>query len=393
MRLTANRNELRKALGITTTLLPSSSNIFLSIRNGRAMLFSTDGQIVIQTALAAACESDRDAILPPRIKRVVSAVKTNNVTLEFLEGKIKVVGKTSKFALREPESPEGSQPTEAEIAEEYVEMCSRLFRRAIRTTAFATQTSLGTQNLGIKSVNIEIEGSTITFMATDGTKIARFVADLKFSNSLPNAQSILLAPNILRILHRLASEPTVKISINNDNFATFGFGENTVVTVRTISGSFPKMDDVFARFEAGNHETIEVANGALARMLAQTAITSTSSHQVVRLSVDRKRLAAEMCTPEVGDASCYIDLASEVNHREVKLDIGLLREGIDAIWHREKITLAISDEDQPIKISTKNYTYIVMPLATDAHQQHAYGDGLGTIRRYIRVIPGLADRD
>ena len=45
------------------------------------------------------------------------------------------------------------------------------------------------------------------------------------------------------------------------------------------------------------------------------------------------------------------------------------------------------------KISTKNYTYIVMPLAADAHHQHAYGDGLGTIRRYIRVIPGLADRD
>ena len=271
MRLTANRNEL-KALAITTALAQSNSQmqvpgISLSIRNGQALLSSTDGQIMIQTAITASCETGRDAILPTRIRRVVSAVETKNVTLEFSEGKIKVVGRSSKFALHEPEFHESGKPTEAEIAEEHVEMCSRLFRRAIRTTAFATQSAFSTHNFGIKSVNIEIEGSTITFMATDGTKIARFVADLKVSNSLPNAQSILLAPNILRILHRLASEPTVKISINNDNFATFGFGENTVVTVRTISGSFPKMDDVFARFEAGNHETIEVANGALARML------------------------------------------------------------------------------------------------------------------------------
>jgi len=387
MRLTVNRHEFRKAFAIAASLLGSrtpkaSTGVFLAPRDGHVLLTSTDDHMVVQTAVKASSQFGRSVMLPKRVGRILSAAQGEDITLEVSETTVEITGDRSRFNLRTSGLQPNTKPPEIVIDERHVEISSRLFRRAVRSTAFATLTFIHTINMALRSVYICVTGNRMAFTATDGTKVAQFTADVAVGDFECEYTGVLIAPDILRHLGRLAIGPTVKMCLKDDTHAVFGFGDTTCATVRLVSGSFPKLDDVFGTFsrEAEHYETVEVMTGDLAAMLARAAIISTKEHQVVRLSVVDSRVWAQMRTPEVGEARCCIDVLSGAIHVPVTLDVELLRQGMAALDPHERVWLSIPDKDLPLRMFTDNFTYVVMPFCSNTHQRHAYGDAIGTSR-------------
>ncbi len=383
MEFTVDRSKFRNALVTASSILLRGDagvlgHVLLAPRDGRFLLTGTNQGMVIQTAVKAPCKFGPNALLPWRVRRVLSAMETEDVSLCLLENAVQISGGRASFSLRTPDPQMYPEPAPIVMDDAHVEVSARQFRRAIRSTAFATFRFLNTTNFALRSVHIAVSGKKLMFTATDGTKVARYAADVTNEPLESVFSSVLIAPDLLMRLGHLTRDSTVKMCVKDDTFAMFGLGDSASATVPVASGSFPKLDAVFATFtsEMDHYETVKLTASDLAALLSLTSVMSTKDHQVLRLSIGRQRLWSEMRTPEVGESRCHIDVASWAESSPVTLDVQLLRDGLAVVQHNERVFLSIPDKALPLKLSTENFTYIVMPFGDTTQQRHAYEDAI-----------------
>lgn len=385
MKLTVNRNAFRVAYRDAASVFPYSPRSLVSVqlapRDGHVLLTSSYQERVVQAKVEAQCDKGPTVWLPWRVGAAVSRMNSEDITLELIDKSVDISGGMARITLRTSSlSNEDPEQLQLAIDERHVEIGSRLFRRAVRSTEFATLTFVKLNRLTLQCVNVAVSNSKMTFTATDGTRVSQFVADVNTKDSEYEYGRLLIEPHFLRDLSSFARYSTVKMCVKDDSFAVFGFGDSIFATVPLASGLFPKMDAVFNTFdrEADHYETVRLKVADLAALLSRTAVVSTSDHQVVRLFIAKHRLWSEMRTPEVGEARSSIDVASWANSKPVTLDVQLLRDGLATLNHKERVLLSIPDDALPLKLFDDNFTYVVMPFANDAQQQHAYGDAIAT---------------
>jgi DNA polymerase III sliding clamp (beta) subunit (PCNA family) len=382
MEFTVNRSEFRNALVTASSILSRRDasvlgHVLLAPRDGCFLLTGTNKGMVIQTGVKAPCKFGPNALLPWRVRRVLSAMETKDVSLCLLENTVQISGGRASFSLRTPAPQLYPEPAPIVMDDAHVEVSARQFRRAVRWTAFATS-RLHAIGSALRFVGIAASGSKLTFTATDGTRVASYCADVISDAFDSKFSSVLISPDFLIRLSHFTRDSNVRMCVENDNVAVFGLGDSVFATVPLASGSFPKMDAIFATFtrEMNHYETVKLTTGDLAAMLSQTSVMSTKDHQVLRLSIGRQRLWSEMRTPEVGESRCHIDVASWADSSPVTLDVQLLRDGLAVLQHNERVWLSIPDKALPLKLSTENFTYIVMPFGDTTQQRHAYGDAI-----------------
>jgi DNA polymerase III sliding clamp (beta) subunit (PCNA family) len=387
MEFTVNRSEFRTAFATAASILfrrdaSVLGHVLLAPRDGCFLLTGTNQGTVIQTAVKAPCKFGPNALLPWRVRRVLSAMETKDVSLGLLENAVQISGGRASFSLQTPDPQLYPEPAPIVMDDAHVEVSSRQFRRAVRSTAFATFRFLNITNFALRSVHIAVSGKKLLFTATDGTKVARYAADVTNDPFESVFSSVLISPDLLMRLGHLTRDSTVKMCVKGDTVAMFGLGDSVSATVPLASGSFPKMDEVFATFtrEVDHYETVKLTTGDLAALLSLTSVMSTKDHQVLRLSIGRQRLWSEMRTPEVGESRCHIDVASWVDSSPVTLDVQLLRDGLAVLQHNERVWLSIPDKALPLKLGTENYTYIVIPFGDTTQQRHAYNDAIAARR-------------
>jgi len=388
MKIKVNRKKFRRAFATAASILASRDpspigSVLLSPKDGHLLLSSTNKEMVIRTMVEASCDIGPNVLLPWRVRPAISSIKTEDVTLELLENAVQISGGTATITLRTSPPQLYPGPQQIAIEEKHVEISSTLFRRAVRSTAFATLTFVCVPRLMLQCVNVAVSHGKMTFTSSDGTRVAQYVADVISSNVESEYGPVLIQPHFLTYLSRLARDSTVKMCIKNDTYAIFGLGDSIVAAVPLASGSFPKMDAVFATFhrEVDHYETVKLNTAELAALLARASVMSTKDHQVVRLSVAEHRLWSEMRTPEVGESRSSIDVASWANQKPVTLDVQHLRDGLAVLYQNERVWLSIPDKALPLKLSTDNFTYIVMPFSDKTQQRHAYNDAIVTSQR------------
>ena len=382
MEFIVDRSEFRNALVTASSILfrrdaSVLGHVLLAPRDGRFLLTGTNQGMVIQTAVKAPCKFGPSALLPWRVRRVVSAMETEDVSLCLLENAVQISGGRASFSLRTPDPQLYPKPAPIVMDDGHVEVSARQFRRAVRSTVFATS-RLHASGSALRFVGIATSGNKITFTATDGTRIARYAADITNAPSEGISSPLLISPDFLIRLRHFTRDSNVRMCIKNDDVAVFALGDSVFAAVPLASGSFPKMDPIFATFtrELDHYETVKLTTGDLAALLSQASVVSTKDHQVLRLYIGRQRLWSEMRTPEVGESRCHIDVASWADTSPVTLDAKLLRDGLAVLQHNERVWFSIPDKALPLKLSTENFTYIVMPFGDTTQQRHAYEDAI-----------------
>ena len=389
MKITINRQDFRKAFATATSITSSDSrspysSVLLAPKKNHVLLTSTNQNITLQTKVRAKCDPGPDVLLSRRVRPALSALDTKNVRLEFIDGRVKISAvRVSSYkativlkTLDRKRFP--ALPTFVADGPN-VTIKPTLFRRAVESTWFATRQFVNNSMSILRLVNISVSENKMTFTATDGTRIARFVADVSCKKS-KRLDFFNIHPDTLKQLRRLTRKSPVKICISNDNCAVFSFGDETRAIVPLALGKFPNLDSVFDSFdnESNHYETVSLKANEFAAMLSQASIMSTRAHQVLRLSLANNRLWSEIRTPEVGEARSSIEALSQSNNSLVTLDVQLLREGMDVLNQRARVNLSIPDKTMPLKIFTKNFTYVVMPFDNNTQQRHAYSDAIAT---------------
>jgi DNA polymerase III sliding clamp (beta) subunit (PCNA family) len=230
MEFTVNRSEFRTALATASSILfrrdtSVLGHVLLVPRDGYFLLTGTNQGMVIQAAAKARCRFGPNALLPWRVRRVLSALETKDVSLRLLENAVQISGGRASFTLRTPDPQLYPEPPQISLDETHVEVSARQFRRAVRSTAFATS-RLHAIGSALRFVGIAASGSKITFTATDGTRIACYSAAVIRDASDGKFRPVLISPDFLVWLSHLTRDSNVRICFKDDNVAVFVLGDS-----------------------------------------------------------------------------------------------------------------------------------------------------------------------
>lgn len=300
-----------------------------------------------------------------------------DVAIELHGEWVHILGARARFRFRTLDPRGYPEPPPSAIGHRFVSMRPGLFRRAVELTAFASLRN-SSQGWTKQCVNVAVSDDKIVFTATDGARLAQFVAEVATVDFECAYGSVLIPPYFLLHLCRLARDSTVKMCIDDDNRAVFGMGDTTVVTVPLMSGSFPKVERLLDMFDqqAARYNSFNLKRGEVTAMLSRVAIMSSDDHNAARIHVGGNCVRFETSTPEIGDALCIAGARYSLPDRFVDLDLRHLTQGIAGLDRKELVRFVIGDQLLPVKLEAvpakffaDRYTYVLMPLEKGSGRQ------------------------
>lgn len=218
------------------------------------------------------------------------------------------------------------------------------------------------------SVCIEIEGSTMSLMATDRYRLA--VRDIEWNadDSSLSKRILVRASRLLDIAKSLGSAGPIEISLSDgDGAALIGFSAGGKQnTVQLIDGEYPQVRSLFPAETAG-YMVMDRADMLDAIKRSRLVVEKNAA---VRLSFSEGEVTIEAGQGDNAQASEA--LPAEVNGEDVKMAFNplFLQEGF-AVMTSDKVRLAITHPTKPAVMTAENdgesaedFRLLLMPLRT-----------------------------
>jgi DNA polymerase-3 subunit beta len=235
------------------------------------------------------------------------------------------------------------------------------FARAIRSVVYACDRESSRYALG--GVMIEVQGETVSFVATDGRRLtlARIDHDLAVDDSetlVPQRVAKLLA----RIAEQAGGEELVEIDASgNTVVCTIG---TTVVTARLVEGKFPRWRDVFPKRDV---RATVVNRDALAAATRAAAITTSEQSKGVDYSIVENGIHLHAQSSEAGESSVTCEIVEPGETVTVKLDPRFVTDFLAGLPSDSEPNVEIEAvaPGDAVQLRNGDVFGIIMPLAND----------------------------
>ena len=247
------------------------------------------------------------------------------------------------------------------------------FVRAVRGVVFATDTDSSRYALG--AVMIEVKGEVVTFVATDGRRLACVQCDhdqavddrREPEHKGEKVEPPLLVPSrVMAIIARLADhagDDSVQLEATGKEIvATIGTAK---VTASLIEGRFPRWRDVLPERDA-KPTTVERASLFAATRAA--AICSSDESKGVQFAFSDDGIWLQGKSSEKGESSVTCEIVDAGDKATVKLDPAFVVEWLNGIAGDADPNVEVEavDADSAVILRCGDNTGVIMPLAVDA---------------------------
>jgi DNA polymerase-3 subunit beta len=246
------------------------------------------------------------------------------------------------------------------------------FVRAVRGTVFATDNESSRYALG--AVLVEVDGEDVTFVATDGRRLASVSCqhDLAVDDRrAPKFEGEKVEPGVLvparaiGIISRIAGnagDAAVQLEATpSEIVATIG---GTVVTARLVDGRFPKWRDVVPERDA---KATTVDRAALMAATRAAAIVTSENSKGVDYTFANTGIWLHGQSAECGESSVTCDVVEAGDSCSVKLDPTFVVEWLNGISGdaEPEVEVEAVDEQSAVVLRCGDHTGVIMPLAKD----------------------------
>ena len=213
----------------------------------------------------------------------------------------------------------------------------------------------------LTGIRIEIEGDTLTLVATDRYRLA--VRELRWNPARPDLSTAVLVP--ARVLgdtaRALTSGAEVSISLGGESLIGFaGAGRQT--TTRLLSGEYPKYAALLpSEFSA----TAELVASSFAEAVKRVALVA-ERNTPVRLAFSPGQLVLEAGASEDAQAVEVLEAAFDGEDLQIAFNPQYLLDGIGAI-DSDTARISFTSPTKPAVITGKtehepDYRYVLMPI-------------------------------
>jgi DNA polymerase-3 subunit beta len=350
---------LKEALGAVASAVPGKSprpilqNVLLSggVLSGSDLEIRIDVEVDADPALTVLLPRDR-------LQAILGSVTADEITLTPDATSCVIAAGRGTWTL--PTEDAAEYPTwEVVAAKPITRMPADQFCRAVKGVVFAADNESSRYALG--AVLIEVKGDVVTFVATDGRRLASVTCE---HDQAVDDSATLVPARVMDIIGRLAKnagDAGVQLEATGKELvATVGTAR---VTALLIEGRFPRWRDVLPKRET---KATVVARGDLFSATRAAAIcTSEESRGVDYGFADGIWLHGQ--SGEKGESSITCEVLEAGKKCNVKLDPKFVLQWLTGIDGEEDPNVEIEavDDQSAVVLRCGDNTGVIMPLAKD----------------------------
>lgn len=376
MKFRVERDALADAVAWTAKSLPSRpsvpvlAGVLLRVDDGRLTVSGFDYEVSSQVSTEVQADADGAALVSGRLlAEITKALPAKPVEVAAVGSHLELVCGSARFTL--PTMPVEDYPTLPEMPATAGTVDAPAFASAVAQVAIAAGRD-DTLPL-LTGVRIELEGSTMTLLATDRYRLA--IKEIPWRPDDPETSLQALVPaktlaDTAKTLGPAGGEVTVALSRGGVGEGMVGLsGGARRTTSRLLDGDFPKVRNLLPdQYQA--EARIPVAK--LVEVVRRVALVAERTTPV-RLSFSEDGLIVEAGSTEDARASEAMECTYSGEPMQVAFNPAYLLEGLGAMEGplgvlgltdpRKPAVLAPASEDGNV---IPGYRYLIMPIRIGA---------------------------
>jgi DNA polymerase-3 subunit beta len=368
MKIVVHREKFLAAFQIASALAPTRSpkdvllNVKIEAEDGRVVLMATDLEAGVRLEV-----DDVQVEVPGRallsVQRVGNILRESTdqyLSIETTPNSLDIHGGASEFHL--PLSNADEFPSVAKFSEEsYFELPSGLFRELVRRTVFATDTESTRYQLG--GVLFEIDGNTITAVATDGRRLASMKGvGTSVNNYQASGASTIVPTKTLSLIERSITDKdeTVQIAARSNDILLRT--NRCTIYSRLVEGRYPNWRMVVPSSQGRTR--IEGLVGPFFSAIRQASIVADPESRGVEFTFASGTLVASAKTADVGQSRVEIPITYTGEPIHITMDARFVSDFFKVLDLEKTFYLDVSNNTEPALFLTEDeYTYVVMPMS------------------------------
>jgi DNA polymerase-3 subunit beta len=215
------------------------------------------------------------------------------------------------------------------------------------------------------AVLIEVQGDVVTFVATDGRRLASVQCD--HDQAVDDSQT-LVPSRVMEIIRDLASEDaslTVQLeATHREIVATVGTAK---VTALLMEGRFPKWRDTIPEDSGVKPTTVDRL--ALLRSTKAAAICASEESKGVTFSISDECILLQGKSSDRGESKVKCGIIDAGKSTFLKLNPSFVKEWLDGISGGKdadpNVEIEAVDADSAVILRCGDNVGVIMPLAVD----------------------------
>lgn len=369
MKSTFQREKLQTAFQLAASVVPQRTpkpilrNVLMEVTPQQTSLTATDLDVGVRVAVGGAdVESPGTVALPA--EEMAAMLKENvDATLRLeSDGKhLLARGERSEFRLNLFSAEEFPSLPEFGGEVQY-ELSAPLLREIIRRTVFATESESSRYALG--GVLLEVQGETITAVATDGRRMAIMEGPVRQRRtSEPPSGSTIVPTRAMQLLERALAhvEGDVELALRPSELLVRAGG--LLLYARLLEGRFPNWRDVLP--SRTGTERIDLPVGPAHAAVRQAAILSDRERRSLAFLLGEGQLVLTAHSDH-GESRVELPIAYAGRSIQVNLDARFVSDFFKVLDPQATCTLELKDGRTAVTFSIPDgYRYIVMPMAPE----------------------------
>jgi DNA polymerase III subunit beta len=381
-KVTVQKNTFAESLAIvgravgSHSHLPILSNILLRKDEGQLRLSATDLTLGVTVWMDAQMDGDLGLTLPSKtLTDVVNSLVEPEVVFS-VNGKPEASLKsgTYKGVVKGVEASEFPAIPEFDVSSG-ISLDANIFKDMIQSVAFAA--SLDDSRPVLTGVLLNMDGKTVSMVATDGFRLAICKAELPVN--LARKQLIIPASALKEVVRILVATKATAITlfIPATGSQVVLRCENVQIVSQLIDGKFP---DYQAILPKGHKTRMIITSADLLKACKQASIIAREGSNVVKFhlhpgtdQMGKVKLLAE--SDETGTSEIEIDATIEGQELEIAFNVKFLQDGLEAISTRN-VVIETNAHNTPAAIRStgreasrsegeEEYLYVLMPMHID----------------------------
>ena len=364
MKFQIEREVLLGPLSIVTSVverrqtLPILANVFLRLEGKNLTLVGTDLEVEISIEAQVLSGEDGECTVTARKLLDICRALPETATIDFSgEGdKAKMRSARSRFTLQAL-PPKDFPRLEAGKWEERITISRKDLKNLLDRTSF----SMAQQDVRyfLNGVLVELEGDTITTVATDGHRLARSRTTL--ASPAGGQRQVIVPRKAVAELGRFLGEGTedVTVELNNNHISLQRPGATLIS--KLIDGKFPDYKAVMAQVLK---QKMVADRQQFHEVLARTAVLTNEKYRGIRLELSKGTLKVSAHNPEHEEATDEIPVEYEGTDVEIGFNVTYLMDALKALTS-DTVEAELQDANTGCMLhepDNDDTLYLIMPM-------------------------------
>lgn len=343
-------------------VMPILANTLLEAKDGKVTIFCTNLEIGLRGSVDADVISPGSLTASARKLSEIAREAPRGASMLFKEdddGRARLSVGASRFTLATLPAAEYPEPPQYDPSNS-IALDGALLGELIRKSSYAI--SLDETRRALNGAYVELAGSSIKMVATDGHRLAYVERERGKKRGAAKDLKMILSRKAITELAKMAAEAedsTIAL-IENDNHAIFEFDGQTLLA-KLIDGVFPNYEQVIPKtFQ----KIATLDKDELTRLIKRVAIMADEKSKMIRFTFESDKLEARSEGGDLGDARDEMSAQYEGEPLSIGVNAAYLIEALDAL-DGSKIAIKLNDPLAPVLIETENDSgalAIVMPM-------------------------------